>query len=340
MILILSQSTSEISTEELMDWLEALGARPVRLNGEDLDGPAALSLSLDGETVAARVVCGGQEIVPSEVEAIWFRGWLREWRHERSPLVADEAPWAEPLQYRIRRHLNIEGRRLSDFLFACFEDRPWIGHARTSTPNKMAVLQRAARCGLAVPASLVTTERAELARFALRHGHVITKPIGEVVMLHADGVAHLLYTTALAPQQIAELPERFAPSLFQEQLAKAYELRVFYLAGRCYSMAIFSQLDAQTSVDFRRYNHERPNRTIPYVLGDETAAAIDRLMRELDLDTGSLDLVRTEDGREVFLEVNPVGQFGMVSKPCNYHLERKLAEHILERAAQGRRMDG
>jgi glutathione synthase/RimK-type ligase-like ATP-grasp enzyme len=51
-------------------------------------------------------------------------------------------------------------------------------------------------------------------------------------------------------------------------------------------------------------------------------------MTDLCLDTGSIDIVRTTDGRYVFLEVNPVGQFGMVSVPCNYNLELKVAKYL------------
>jgi glutathione synthase/RimK-type ligase-like ATP-grasp enzyme len=54
-------------------------------------------------------------------------------------------------------------------------------------------------------------------------------------------------------------------------------------------------------------------------------------MADLGLETGSIDLIRTPDGRTVFLEINPVGQFGMISHPCNYNLERVVAEHLIER---------
>ena len=59
-------------------------------------------------------------------------------------------------------------------------------------------------------------------------------------------------------------------------------------------------------------------------------------MEDLKLETGSLDLIKTPDGRIVFLEVNPVGQFGMISKPCNYHLERKVAEFLIRKVEDAR----
>lgn len=34
-----------------------------------------------------------------------------------------------------------------------------------------------------------------------------------------------------------------------------------------------------------------------------------------------------------FLEINPVGQFGMVSGPCNYKIEKLIAKYIIENNA-------
>jgi glutathione synthase/RimK-type ligase-like ATP-grasp enzyme len=114
---------------------------------------------------------------------------------------------------------------------------------------------------------------------------------------------------------------------------KAYEIRTFYLDGTCYSMAIFSQADPQTRVDFRRYNLDHPNRTVPYRLPETIEARIRETMDALGLVTGSLDLIRRPDGGFVFLEVNPVGQFGMVSGPCHYQLERRIAEFLIDKDA-------
>ena len=361
MILILSQAHLEASTEDVMDWIERLGGRCLRLNGEDLDGDAALTFTLDGTEVrlqiepssgtAPELASGGaaSALPLAEVRAVWFRRWLGLRRHETAelldePLPSDTAaagppsPSGPPTDYLLRRHLTLESRKLSDFFFARLADRPWLSHPGRAGPAKLDVLARAARLGLAIPATLVTTERDELRRFCAAHGTVVTKPIGEVELFVHGGRRHFMYTAELDLEAVERLPPRFAPSLFQERLEKSYELRVFYLDGDCWAMAIFSQLDRQTRTDFRNYNQLRPNRNVPYRLRQDTAVALSRLMRELELETGSIDLVRTPDRREVFLEVNPVGQFGMVSKPCNYGLERKLAEHLLRLA--GRRPPG
>jgi ATP-GRASP peptide maturase of grasp-with-spasm system len=336
MILILSQSAMEPTTEEVMDWLTALGGRFLRLNGEDLDGDAALCFTIDGEETTLEIAADGVVLPLAEVGAVWFRRWLRERRHESASLLEPPAALDHKLYYDLRRNLTLESRKLSDFLFARFAGLPWISHPHRSGTTKLDVLTRAARAGLDTPATLVTTERAALERFSARYGDVITKPIGEVDLFLEGERTHFMFTTVLSPAAVAALPERFAASLFQERLDKEYELRVFYLAGECHPMAIFSQADPRTQNDFRNYNRVRPNRMVPYRLRTETTERLCRLMADLELETGSLDLLQTRDGREVFLEVNPVGQFGMVSGPCNYHLEKKVAELLLRKDAHGR----
>ncbi len=331
-ILILSPSYADVTTDDVVDWLACLGAGSVRLCGESIDGGAAIRIEVHGAGERCQLRYDGVEIEPEHVSAVWFRGWLREWRHEGRSLVTDPSPVGARLQYDIRMHLTREGRKLSDFLMSCFGDRPWLGSPNKASPNKPAVLRAAARAGLAVPSTLITTEKAALVAFVARHGAIISKPLAETILLTGGGATHLLYTSVVPSALIENLPASFPATLFQERLAKHYEIRVFYLDGECHAMAIFSQLDPQTAVDFRRYNHARPNRSVPYDLRAETTDRIRTLMDGLGLDTGSIDLVRTTDGRDVFLEVNPVGQFGMVSRPCNYHLERRVAEHLLRRA--------
>jgi glutathione synthase/RimK-type ligase-like ATP-grasp enzyme len=55
-------------------------------------------------------------------------------------------------------------------------------------------------------------------------------------------------------------------------------------------------------------------------------------MSILKLNTGSVDLIFSEeDNKYYFLEVNPMGQFGMVSKPCNYYLEKEMAQYLTKK---------
>lgn len=348
MILILSQATYEPTTEFVMDWIENLGASCLRLNAEDFDGGCAVNLRLSAAGTELAVYerphgaadetgAAGDRRLPlplDQVRAVWYRRWQIH-GHRATELVDRRHGIAQRARIDLYRYLSLEVRRLSEVLFARLAGVPWLGSQAEASPNKLLVLERAVAAGLDIPATLVTTSRAEVERFAALHGPLITKAVSEAQFFELDGHHHAMHTLAVEPADIAALPESFPASLFQERLAKRYELRVFYLTGECYAMAIFSQSDPQTQIDFRHYNFARPNRNVPYRLPAVTATGIDALMRSLGMGTGSLDLVKTTSDRMVFLEVNPIGQFTMVSKPCNYHLERRVAETLIRKAADG-----
>jgi ATP-GRASP peptide maturase of grasp-with-spasm system len=335
MILIISKAYHETTTEKVMDWLEHLGVEVLRLNGEDLDGETGFTLELeDGDL---RIAFDTEPTAPlslDRVEAVWYRRWGTD-RIESIPLLEDPSRDATTVAKGIDKHLRFELWKTSQAIFHSLKRVPWLSDPEHDSPNKLTVLHLAAQVGLDTPATLVTTRREALRRFLTEQGTVITKPIGEPEMFFFPDRFFTMYTAEVTPDLVDELPERFFPSLFQEKLDKQLEIRVFHLDGQCFPMAIFSQLDDRTRCDFRCYNSEKPNRTVPYRLTRDLEKKIVELMARLDLETGSLDFVATLDGRIVFLEVNPIGQFGMISQPCNYGLERRVAEALIRRMRDG-----
>lgn len=144
-----------------------------------------------------------------------------------------------------------------------------------------------------------------------------------------------MFTTEITENDIGNLPEYFFPSMIQEEILKDFEIRVFYILGKVYSMAIMSQDNPQTMVDFRKYDIQKPNRFIPCDIDSDTKARISLFMDYMNLNVGSLDFIKGKDGRMYFLEVNYMGQFGMVDFPCNYGIHRYICDLLIEKDRNG-----
>lgn len=324
MILVLSQDTRELTTEEVVDWARALGADCVRFNADDLTSAHPFSLRMDPAGISLHFVLEGRAFTHRDVGAVWLRRW------GRSSLPAARAlPGLEPMVGRMNAHLAGEANALSRAFFASLAGARWLGRPGDGAVNKLDVLRAAAEAGLAVPPTLVTNDPARIEAFRREHGRIITKSVGEAEIFSFFGSSYGLYTAEVTEPDLEGLPPLLFPTLVQGMVEKSFEVRAFYLAGDLYSAAIFSQADEQTAVDFRRYNRETPNRTVPYRLPPDVEEKLRALMGRLGYETGSIDLLRTPDGEHVFLEVNPGGHFGMVSHPCNYRLEKKVAEHLV-----------
>lgn len=334
MICILSQSFIEVTTEIVLDWLRAWGVPHVRINATDIARAhqnTSAVFSISKRDVSVRLTIDGVDIDPADVKVVWFRRWTYSADMSVPQLFADQSYRTDTNVFFACSHFYKELQGVTKFLFSSFSSAKWLGQPQTSAPNKLLVLKLALEAGLDVPDTLVTADFNELQRFIAKHGAVITKPIGDILLCTRDNRQFATYTAAIDEEYLTEHAQHAAfPSLYQEKLEKKYEIRTFYLDGECYSMAMFTQQRPTTQGDFRKYCHEDPVRTVPYKLPASIEVAIRKLMKELCLDTGSIDIVRTTDDRFVFLEVNPVGQFGMVSTPCNYNLEQKVARYLAD----------
>jgi len=117
---------------------------------------------------------------------------------------------------------------------------------------------------------------------------IITKPMSNFIHLKLNDKNYMTYTSVVDKNN---KNKKYAISLFQQKIEKELELRVFYLDKKCYAVAILSQFDNQTSVDFRNYNYSNPNRIEYYNLPIDIYEKIILFMEHFNLQTGSLDFI-------------------------------------------------
>lgn len=196
--------------------------------------------------------------------------------------------------------------------------------------NKLHVLSVANEVGLKIPETIIVNNKVDYTAFLeLNNFECITKPIQSITIVHneEDGVISKMLTAKVLKED--SVPDVFFPSLFQKEILKKYEIRVFYIAGKFYSLAIFSQSNDKTRVDFRNYDNIKPNRLMNYKLPEFIEAKIEKLMNRLKLKTGSIDIIYSTDNDFVFLEVNPSGLLGHFTE-ANVDLNKVIAQYIKE----------
>lgn len=326
MIAILS-TEDDLSTEQVMDWLYYKQADFIRINDNHLvDNYLSIKFEITNTQMKTILIdeLNNKKVDIDEVNVVWFRkfGFYQESDFYKNLLEIEEAN----VKSQIMGEYNITLKFFTNFL----NDKKWLSHPKNVYVNKVDVIIKAKECKLDIPETFIVSRKSELKRFVNNKKKYITKPIHYGTSFKKNGKIYSIYTALLNEKSLEGLPNMFFPSLIQEYIEKEFELRVFYFNKKCYSMAIFSQNDEQTKVDFRNYNDKNPNRTVPYNLSKSLTKKIENLMVMLGLNTGSLDIIKAKNGKFYFLEVNPVGQFGMVSKPCNYNLEEKIADYLIK----------
>lgn len=319
MVLILSIH-NDFSTNQVIDWLHFLGKDFFRINY-----PSDMINVVYQDLNNTIIKVNDQILDFSKITSFWYRKGDLDLFVEMDEL--DSKNEGGLFSVLLKKHLVKEKTVLEDFMHYFFSKTPHITSKSTVDVNKLEVLSLANRIGLNVPRTAIVTSKKDLTSFmSINHDMVITKPISIPLSFRLNGKAYMTFTESISRDALENIPNFFFPSLVQQMVGKKIEIRSFYLDNIFYSMAIFSQQSKQTTIDFRKYNYEYPNRVVPFQLPEKIENQLVQLMDELGLKTGSIDLIYSPDQEFYFLEVNPVGQFGMVSYPCNYYLEEKIAK--------------
>lgn len=328
MITIFSR-TNDATTTEVINWIKQLdkNIKILRINSDDKN---IEFVSFNGLTEELLIKVGSEVFDLNDTTVNWYRkggnpmNKLLKVSFNRSYFKNDSS--------YIKSHLKNELNVLLDYFGFITESKKFsLGSKFNSTLNKLVVLTKARKYALETPSSFINQSKVELVETCENNGDLITKALSDGIYKFGNGKAHYTYTEKIDSDCVQNLPATYFPSLFQLQVNKKYEVRSFYLNGEFYSMAIFSQNNSKTKVDFRKYDGIKPNRCVPYLLPQEIEEKLSKLINDLGLNTGSIDIIVDENDNFIFLEINPVGQFTMTSIPCNYFLEKKVAKLLIEK---------
>jgi glutathione synthase/RimK-type ligase-like ATP-grasp enzyme len=204
-----------------------------------------------------------------------------------------------------------------------------VHHLRRAE-NKQLQLKIAGEVGLDVPRTLITNEPEAVRRFARECPHGMIMKTLSSFAIYEQGEQKVVFTTAVRTEHLEHLADlRHCPAIFQEQVPKTLELRTTIVGDRLFTASIDSQRSARTRVDWRRDGLGLIDAWAPYRLPVEVEGRMLELMRRLGLNYGAADLILAPDGRHVFLEVNPVGEFFWLEKHTGLPISSAIAELLV-----------
>lgn len=189
---------------------------------------------------------------------------------------------------------------------------------------KPVQLAAAVECGLRIPETIITNEPERAHRWASELARpIVYKPMSGI-WHHDEGQRRVLYTSPVVEVD-SVLEPGFATTahLLQEQVDKAYEVRVMVIGEHVLAVAIHAASE-QGRTDWRSdYD------SLTYEVIDLPLDLRDKLLdlhRRLGLIFGAADLIRTPDGRWVFLETNQCGEWGWLAAETELPITQTFAD--------------
>lgn len=186
----------------------------------------------------------------------------------------------------------------------------WVNHPHdlARAEYKPWQLTEACAVGLSPPRTLITNDPRRARAFAESlPGGVVYKPLSGPPTATPPVT---LFTTRLATEQCGEPGVAATAHLFQEWIDdKAFEVRLMVVGERVFAARIDAASDVGR-VDWRADAAALTYTCIQPPAGVQAGAVA--LVARLGLRYGALDFAVTADGRWVFFEINPAGQWAWI----------------------------
>lgn len=315
MILIISEETDK-STDLIIYWLISRGINFLRLN--PCDKISIRNLQFLNGTINFDIITDHTVVPFDDIDAVFYR---------RGFLNIDDIKFhgfnseIKDLEYFLKMEITV----LTNFIHFALEKKKCIGNYSKRSINKLETLYLASYYGLKTPATWILSKREGLSKLPEK---LITKNLFEPISFKSSD--YIISSPTFAVNKEQQCSDSFLYSLFQSRIEKLFELRIFFFKNMFFTGAMFTQANPKTRVDYRNYDEEKPTRIVPFELPNSIKDKLLSLIAKIGLDTGSIDMIYSVDCEYYFLEINPVGQFGMVSFPCNYHIEKQIAEYLIQ----------
>jgi MvdD family ATP-grasp ribosomal peptide maturase len=199
--------------------------------------------------------------------------------------------------------------------------------------NKQLQLQVAREVGLDTPRTLTTNDPTAVRAFAKScEDGMVTKMLSSFA-IYQEGKELVVFTNPVKPEDLADLSGlSLCPATFQELLPKALEIRATVVGQRVMSAAVDSQLSQRAAHDWRRDGVRMLADWRPYQLPLDVEEKLLHLMDHFSLHYGAIDVILTPDGRHVFLELNPCGEFFWLERSPGLPISEAIADHLLSQS--------
>lgn len=310
MTVLIVTNEEDVTADMVVVHLNASGVPVVRLDPADLTDGVALSGEFAHGAFRGHLSSAGRLVSINGLRSIWTR---------RPGAAAARA--AAPSAWLTEE----AGQALYGMLRG--SDVRWMNHpdAARRARYKPWQLRLAQRCGLPVPATLITTFPQAAREFAARYPDLVVKPVSGA---HPQDPPRAVPTSRVAPDADFSAVA-FGPTLLQRRVAKRADIRLTVVGERL--LAAAKVADAEAEVDVRFAASDAPWR--PVEAAPRVAEAVRAYMGKAELAYGAFDFVEDADGTWWFLECNQSGQFGFIEVDTGQPISLSIAEWLARPAA-------
>lgn len=314
--LLLSHSQDFFNIDRVTTALQAAKVKVIRLNTDLFPERIKITEQVNHSGSSVMIQTEKASFDTKEIDVVWYR---KIWK----PIINSQME-----EKYLTASIN-ESLSMRTSLFQSIQHLPWLDPIPLvkRASDKFYQLRSAQAVGLCIPKTIVSNDaKAVRSFYSSLKSRMICK-LHTSLSFGMKASPFSFYTTQIEEEDLDDLDMlSFCPMIFQERVPKAYELRIAYIDQQCFAGKIMGA----DALDWRPSESDNFSWG-SYKIPQNLQAQLIVLMQKLGLSFGAIDMIVQPDGSYVFLEVNPVGEWGMLEKELDLPISRAIANGIIKR---------
>lgn len=273
MIILLSDE-KDPSTNNVIDWLIHYNVKYLRVG--NLQHNAINNLVINNDEVNFEIINNVfGKIDLSKITSIWFRKSHFQPNKDIEPYPDSN----NPNEISINNYIvEEEEETLYGIYNIISKHKKTLGNWHYHL-NKINQLNIALISKLKIPNTLVTKDKETTISFLEKNKNIISKGIKNNINIRLPHTHYYALTHQVNKKMLYKTSNKFGLTLFQNKINKLFEIRTFFIENKFWSMAIFSQNNSKTKLDYRNYDDNNSNRTVPFKLPKEVEKKLKRFSK-------------------------------------------------------------
>jgi ATP-grasp ribosomal peptide maturase len=302
----------DVTADLVLKELHERGIPVVQLDpGTDFAADARMSAYLDTTGLTGNIDTATRHVNLNAVRSVYWRrpsSYVRPGTHHS----ADES-------FVLSQARAGFGAVLASLPGALYVNHPWRNRIAEYKAAQLAV---AARLGMSVPRTLITTVPEDARRFVADHARAVYKPLRAVHTPDTNGARRTVWVRTVDPDELDD-GVAACPHLFQACVPKIADIRLTAVADRLFATRIDidgDHLDWREDYSVLSYT--------PLAVPPVIRSAVVRYLNAFGLVFGAFDFALAQDHQWWFLECNPNGQWAFVDNATCDAVAAALADTL------------
>ena len=206
----------------------------------------------------------------------------------------------------------------------------WINHpqANDAMESKIRQLLLAKEVGFDIPETLITNDPNLVRSFFRKNQNKMVAKALYSPLIEDENQDYFIFSNRVNSLPIeAEDEIEISPTIYQQELIPKVDYRITVIGNYVYSVKITNKKDKGLSHDWRIEKEDLVFKQVK--LPSRLEQLCRNYVKQSGLIFGAIDLIKN-NGRYIFLEINPNGEWGWLQKPHGVPIAESLCNLMIE----------